>query len=333
MMKTGITCSVLIGIYLLLVPLGIVNSQTKLEKFPLPPSEADLTAINAEPWLQVDEDPDVYLEGPAFDRQGNLYVTTIFNNRIIKISPDKQITTIFNKKGIMPDGIAIHKDGRLFVACLSGELMAMNPDGTNITYIKPRYHGRPKSMNDLVFDSEGNLYVSDFSGTPGDPTGGIYRFSSDFKTVTPVIEGLASANGVAFAPEGNALWICETSRNTLLHIELLDDGITINPIAGATTPYHYTGGPGGCDSLRVDMAGNVYQCLIFQGRALVLNKRGVPVANVLIPGRDEGKHLITPNLAFKPDTDEAYIIAGGEGGAWIYKFHGLAKAFKLYSHQ
>ncbi len=333
MTKTGITGTLLIGIFSLLAPLDSVHSQTKQDDFPLPPSEANLPVINAEPWLQVDEDANVYLEGPAFDRQGNLYVSTIFNNRIIKISPDKQITTIFNKKGITPDGIAVHKDGRLFVACLSGELMAMNPDGTNITYIKTRYHGKPKSMNDLVFDSKGNLYVSDFTGTPGDPTGGIYRFSSDFKTVTPVIEGLASANGVAFAPEVNLLWTCETSRNTLLHIELLDDGITISPIAGATTPYHYTGGPGGCDSLRVDTDGNVYQCLIFQGRALVLNSRGVPVANVLIPGREEGKHLITPNMAFKPDTDEAYIIAAGEGGAWIYKFHGLAGAFKLYSHQ
>jgi len=333
MIRTRLTGSLLIVVFTLILPLGHVNSQTKQNDFLLPPSEADLTIINAEPWLQVDEDPNVSLEGPAFDREGNLYVSTIFNNRILKISPDKKITTIFNKKDVMPDGIAIHKDGRLFVACLSGELMSMEPDGTGITYIEARYHGKPTSMNDLVFDSKGNLYVSEFTGTPGDPSGGVYRFSSDFKTVEPVIEGLASANGVAFAPEGNVLWTCETSRNTLIRIELLDDGITINPIAGATTPYHYTGGPGGCDSLSVDMDGNVYQCLIFQGRALVLNKRGIPVANVLIPDRDQGKHLITPNLAFKPDTDEAYIIACGEGGAWIYRFHGLAKALNLYSHQ
>lgn len=322
-----------IMIFTLFLPLVPANSQTKQNNLPLPPSEANLAIINAEPWLQVDADPNVYLEGPAFDSLGNLYVSTIFNNRILKINPDKEITTIFNKKGIIPDGIAVHKDGRLFVACLSGELMAMSPDGTDITYIKPRYHGKPKSLNDLAFDSKGNLYVSDFTGTPGTPTGGIYRFSSDFKAVNPVIEGLASANGIALAPEGNVLWACETSRNTLLRIELLEDGITISPFAGATTPYHYTGGPGGCDSLKIDSEGNIYQCLIFQGRALVLNKHGIPVANVLIPGREEGRHLITPNLAFKPDTDEVYILASGEGGAWIYKFRGLAKALKLNSHQ
>jgi lactonase len=148
-----------------------------------------------------------------------------------------------------------------------------------------------------------------------------------------VIQNLASANGVALAPEGNVLWVSETCRNNLLRLELLEDGVTINPIAGATIPYRFTGGPGGCDSMRVDVEGNIYQCMIFQGRALILNKRGVPVANVVIPGREEGKHMGTTNLAFKPGTDEVFIMAWGEGGAWIYKFQGLAKGLTLFSHQ
>ena len=100
-----------------------------------------------------------------------------------------------------------------------------------------------------------------------------------------------------------------------------------------TVPYRFTGGPGGADSLAVDVQGNVYQCLIFQGRLVVLNKAGIPVANVLIPGRDEGKCLRTTNVAFKPGTDEAFITTSGEGGTWIYTFRGLAEGLTLYSHQ
>jgi len=85
--------------------------------------------------------------------------------------------------------------------------------------------------------------------------------------------------------------------------------------------------------MAIDVEGNVYQCMIFQGRAVILNNRGIPVANVVIPGRDEGKHLGTTNLAFKPGTDEVYITAWGVGGAWIYKFRGLAQGIKLFSHQ
>lgn len=305
----------------------------KKSEVPLPPSEAGLPTIEAEPWLEVDPDPKIFLEGPSFDREGNLYVSSIFNGRVLKITPTKKVTTIFEKPGVLPDGTAVHKDGRLFLACLSGELIALNTDGSNVTVIEARYQGNPKSLNDLVFDAKGNLYVTDFTGHFADLTGGVYRYSADFKTVQPVIQNLAAANGISLSPEGNVLWVSETCRNTLLRLELLEDGIGINPIAGATIPYRFTGGPGGCDSMAVDAEGNVYQCLIFQGRALILNKRGVPVANVLIPGRDEGKHLGTANLAFRPGTDEVLITGWGEGGAWIYKFRGLAKGLSLYSHQ
>ena len=335
MRKTSFVGLFLIGTLtgLLLFGCCCMKPSAKSGELPVPPSEARLPTIMAEPWLQVEPDPNVFLEGPSFDRQGNLYVTSIFDGRVFKITPDKKVTTIFNKKGVLPDGTAIHKDGRLFLACLTGELIAMNTDGSNVTYIEPRHQGKPRSLNDLVFDSKGNLYITDFTGTFANPTGGLYRFSSDFTSVKPVIENLASANGVGFAPEGNVLWASETGRNTLIRIELLEDGITINPIAGVTIPYRFTGGPGGCDSLSIDEEGNVYQCMIFQGRAVILNKRGIPVANVLIPGREEGKNLGTTKAAFKPGTDEVYIMAWGKAGAWIYRFKGLAKGLKLFSHQ
>jgi len=326
----GLIC---IGILTVFLPWSYGQSKMAKNEAPLPPSEAGLPTIKAEPWLQVEASPNTFLEGLSFDRQGNLYASSVFDGRIFKITPDKKVTTIFNKKGVLPDGTAIHKDGRLFVVCLSGEVIAMNTDGSNVTFIEARYQGKPKSGNDLVFDSKGNFYVTDFTGNFADPTGGVYRFSADFNTVQPVIQNLASANGVALAPEGNVLWASETCRNNLLRIELLEDGVTVNPIAGATIPYRFSGGPGGCDSMRVDAEGNVYQCMVFQGRAVILNKRGIPVANVLIPGREAGKHLGTTNLAFKPGTNEVFITAWGEGGAWIYKFRGLAKALKLFSHQ
>jgi lactonase len=184
-----------------------------------------------------------------------------------------------------------------------------------------------------VFDDEGNLYVTDFTGTHADPTGGVYRFSADFTRVDKVIDHLASANGVSIGPEGNILWVSETCRNQIIRIELLEDGVSINPIAGVTIPWRFSGGPGGSDSNRIDVDGNVYQCMIFQGRAVILNGHGIPIANVVIPDRELGKHLTTSNLAFKPGTDEVYIMAGGEGGAWIYKFRGLAEGLRLYSHQ
>jgi lactonase len=312
---------------------GPVTKKMSKSVVPIPPDLVSLPTIKAEPWFLVDPSPHTFLEGPAFDREGNLFLTSPPAGTVFKITPHQQLSTIFTDKNARVDGSAFHKDGRLFVVCLSGELLAMNPDGSQVNYMYPKYQGKTLSMNDLVFDAKGNIYVTDFTGTVMEPTGGVYRLSSDATIVQPVLQRLASPNGISLSPEGNVLWVGETTRNTVLRIELLEDGVTPNPLDGVTYAYYSTGCPGGPDSNKVDAAGNLYQCLIFQGRAIVLNQRGIPVANVVIPGRDEGKHLLTPNLAFKPGTSEAYIIAAGEGGAWVYRFQGLAVGLPLFSHQ
>jgi lactonase len=316
----------------LLVPFAdFARAQTERSPVPLPPELRGLPAINAETWLQIGDSPALFLEGPAFDRAGNLYLSSLLEGRVLKITPEKKVTTILEQKGLLPNGIAFHKDGRMFVACSSGKLISLAPDGTNMTEIAARYQGKPASLNDLVFDSKGNLYVTDFIGHPGKATGGVYRFSADFTKVEPVLEGLALANGIAFTPSGKDLWIVETGRSDIVFLQLLDDGVTIRPPAGCNIPFRFTGG--GCDSMTVDAEGNAYVCINGQGRITVLNPKGIPVANVLIPGRDEGMHLAVTNVKFKPGTDEAYATVSGKGGGWVYRFRGLAKAVTLFGDQ
>ena len=299
---------------------------------PLPPDLQNLPTIEAELWVQVDPNPEFRIEGPAFDRAGNLFVTLPYHGRIYKISPEKQVVKIHDNPKIKNIGCAIHKDGRLFLACGTGELMVMNPDGSNVSFITARFNGKPEKFNDLVFDSQGNLYATDFTGTVPHPTGGVYRFSNDFSTVDLILDNLAGANGISLTPEGNALWIGETFRNAILRIALASDGVTIASVDGVCYAFYSTGIPGGPDSNKVDVEGNLYQCIVSQGRAIVLNARGIPVANIVIPGRDEGKNLKSTNLAFKSGTNEGYMTASGENGPCVFRFSGLAEGLPLYSH-
>jgi len=300
---------------------------------PLPPWLKDLYTIEAEPWVKIDDNPETFLEGPAFDRAGNLYFTSLWEGKILKVTPDKKVSTVWSNPELFTDGLAIHKDGRIFIACLGGQLVSVKPDGSSPVYYDAKYEGKPPSCNDLVFDMNGNLYITDWTGTVQETTGGVYRFSSDFKEVKPVLTNLASPNGIVLDTAQNVLWISETARNQIIRAELLEDGITLNPIAGVTIPYRFIGTPGGCDSSAIDSAGNVYQCLVFQGRVEVLSKNGIPLANIIIPGRERGLHLGTTNIAFKPGTDEVYLTVWGAGGAWIYKAKALAQAPLLYSHK
>ena len=184
---------------------------------PLPPDLVSLPTITAEPWMQVDPRSNVILEGPSFDRQGNLFVTVGPNpGRVLKITPDKQVSTIFESQDVGPNGTAFHKDGRLFVACGTGELLSMNQDGSNVVTVKPTYLGKPFKMNDLVFDAKGNLFISDWIGNVSDPAGGVYYVSPDGSTVKPVLQNLWAANGVSLSPDGKTLWVSETLRGTPL---------------------------------------------------------------------------------------------------------------------
>ena len=215
---------------------------------PLPPTVAGLPSIMAEPWLMIDPGPETFIEGPAFDREGNLFITSIFDSRVLKITADKKISEIFQQDGLLPDGLAIHKDGRIFMACLSNKWLAINPDGTGSMNIEPRTGGKPMVGNDLVFDSKGNLYVTDWTGTAVEGSGGVYRFSADFKSIQPVIQGIVTPNGIALSPDEKTLWVSLTNAGELLALNLADDGIGLDPIEGTKIPWRFTGCPGGGDS-------------------------------------------------------------------------------------
>ena len=315
------------------VPALVYDSQTR-GPVPIPSSERNLQSVVAEPWFKV-SDKRTVLEGPAFDRDGNLLFCDVTGGRVLRLTPDKYLSVVLSEKQVSPGGIAIHKDGRIFVAALNlvektGAIIAVKPDGTDRQTIVRLEAGY--MPNDLVFDANGGFYFTDFRGTSTDPRGGVYYVSPDLKTITPVLPHLAMANGVALGPGGKVLWATESGRNLLHRNELLN-ATTIAPV-GSTIPYHFIGPLP--DSMRVDSDGNVYVAIYGQGRVLAFNRNGIPIGQVLLPGRDEGHNLESTNMAIKPGTNDLYIVttdAEGGDGATIFHAKTFAKALPLYSHQ
>lgn len=301
---------------------------------PIPPSERNLQTVIAAPWFKVSDQKTV-LEGPAFDRDDNLLFCDVSGSRVLRLTPDKHLSVVVSEKQVSPGGIAIHKDGRIFVAAMNlvqgtGEIIAVKPDGSEKQTIAPFEAGY--MPNDLVFDRDGGLYFTDFRGTSTDPKGGVYHISPDSKTITPVLPHLAMANGVALSPNGKVLWATESGRSLLHRIEL-SNATTIAPV-GSTIPYHFIGALP--DSMRVDLDGNVYVAMYGQGRVLAFNRNGIPIGQVLLPGRDEGHNLESTSMAIKPGTNDLYIVttdALDGQGATIFHAKTFAKALPLYSHQ
>ena len=184
---------------------------------PIPPSERGLQTVVAEPWFKV-SDEGLVLEGPAFDRDGNLLFCDVSGRRVLRLTPDRRLSTIVSLDELGPGGLAVHKDGRVFIAAMDlakgiGAVLAVEPDGSGMQAIVPPEAGY--MPNDLVFDARGGFYFTDFRGASTDPKGGVYYVSPDFGTITPVLPRLAMANGIALSPGGKELWATEFSGNLL----------------------------------------------------------------------------------------------------------------------
>jgi lactonase len=283
---------------------------------PVPVAERDLSTAVAEKWFTV-TDQNSPLEGAAFDHDGNLVFCDVGASRILRLTADKKLSVLLDQPGLHAGGLAIHADGRIFAAGTRdkqrGALGVVDP--ASHTFHEVARTSTPYVPNDLVFDRHGGFYFTDFKGSALDLLGGVYYVAPDMRTVTSIARNLALANGIALSPDGATLWVTEFGQNRLLRIRL--NNPTTVAYLGIAVAYHFIGPAP--DSMRVDAEGNVYVALTGQGRVLVLSPGGIPIGQILLPGRETGHNLKSASLAFKPGTNEVYIVAsdgaGGQGGA------------------
>ena len=127
--------------------------------------------------------------GIAFDREESLYVGDR-NGTIFKISRDQQVFVFATLEvSVSAYHLAFGPLGDLFVTGPNDRVFKIDPNGTVTTFYKGL--GRPQG---LAFDAEGNLYVAaSLAGTRG-----IVRIAPDGKARLEVSgQGLV---GLAFAP-------------------------------------------------------------------------------------------------------------------------------------
>ena len=291
--------------------------------YAVPAAEKDLPTVIAQPWFKV-TDQAWQLEGPAFDRQGNLLFVEVLGGQVLKIDTQGQLHVVVEKNARGSAGLAIHKDGRLFVAGLgnyidTGNLTVYDADGKNPEVIIDADKGL--LVDDLVFDANGGFYFTDLKGTSTEPTGGVYYVPPDHKSIVPILPNMANANGIALSPDGKRLWVTEFGTGLLHRVEL-KDAQSIAPF-GAVVVHRFQGPSP--DSMRVDADGNVYVAQYSQGRVLVINPNGLPIGQILLPGRETGHFLFSTSMALKPDTREVYLVAndGDRGqGSVIFRAGG-----------
>ena len=218
---------------------------------------------------------DCFLEGPSFDRDGNLYVTNILYGQIFKVSPAGEFTLVTEYDG-EPTGLKIHKDGRIFIADHKQGLLLLDPRSGKVEAYLDRPHGEHfKGLNDLVFAGNGDLYFTD-QGESGlhDPTGRLYRLRSDGR-LELLLRNVPSPNGLVLTPNEDILYLAVTRNNAVWRVPLLADGNI-----GRVGIFIQLSGGMGPDGMAMDAEGSLAICHVGMGSVWLFSRLGRPLAEL-----------------------------------------------------
>lgn len=247
-----------------------------------------------------------FIEGPSFDREGNLYVTDIPYGRILKITPDKQWSVVTEYDG-WPNGLKIHKDGRFFIADHRNGIMQLDPATGKVTAVLDNIRREGlKGTNDLIFASNGDLYFTD-QGQSGmqDPSGRVYRLRPDGQ-VDLLISNVPSPNGLALSPNQQVLYVAATRANQIWRMPLHPDGTTSK--VGAYI--QLSGGSAGPDGVASDAVGGLAVAHCGLGTVWIFSKLGEPLYRLR-----SCAGLSTTNIAFGGPENKTLFITESDTGS------------------
>lgn len=233
---------------------------------------------------------DSFLEGPVFDTEGNLYVTDVPWGRVFRIDPAGQWHTVVEYDG-EPNGMKFLDKNTLVITDYKKGLLKLDVKNGSIEPLLARRNSESfKGVNDLVFDSLGNIYFTD-QGQSGmhDPTGRLFRLGIDGR-LDLLLGNIPSPNGVALSPDEKFAYVAVTRGNSVWRVPLQADG-SVSKVNQFFTSY----GPSGPDGLAVDVEGRLLVANPGLGYVWVLNRfaepeqvlhapRGTSITNIAFGG-------------------------------------------------
>lgn len=247
-----------------------------------------------------------FIEGPSFDRDGNLYIVDIAFSRIFRVSPQGAFSLVVEYDG-EPNGLKIHPDGTIYVTDNQKGIIRVNPRNGAIETVVGRPGERPfLGPNDLVFGSGGDLFFTD-QGETGlhDPTGCLYRLRTDGR-LDRILSNAPSPNGLVLDGKESAVILAVTRDNAIWRVPFRADGTAYKVGRFIQLSGSHGSGP---DGLAIDEDENLAVAHAGLGTVWLFSHLGEPMLRIRSP---EG--LLTTNVAFGgPDRRTLFITESQTG--------------------
>lgn len=240
-----------------------------------------------------------FTEGPAVDRDGNIYFTDQPNDRIWKYDTDGRISVFMEKSG-RSNGLYFDNKGNL-LSCADEEnqIWSISPDKKVTVLLRDLDGLYLNGPNDLWAHPRGGIYFTDplyprpwwRQGTQRVKEENVYYLPRGKKQPVVVDSDIEKPNGIIGTPDGRYLFVADIKANKTYKYEIKKDGTLQNRQLFAEQ---------GSDGMTLDDRGNLY--LTGKG-VMVYNASGKKIAHIDIPanwtanvcfgGKDNNKLFIT----------------------------------------
>lgn len=258
------------------------------------------------PWLEGRPwgKPGSFLEGPGFDRDGNLLCVDIPYGRVFRFTPAGEVDVYAQFDG-EPNGLRIHRDGRIFIADHKRGILVLDPETRKVEVFCDSVDGhRFIGPNDLVFTPSGEIYFTDMGNSDlARPNGRLVHVDTAGRAHT-VLDGLAAPNGLGLNATGTVLYLNMFRENQVWQM-------TIRPDGGVSRVARFLQLQGGLgpDGLLVDAEGNLLVVHPGLGCVWVFSPGGEPLYRVV---SSQGKFLT--NIAFSVTEPNRLFITDSLSG-------------------
>jgi sugar lactone lactonase YvrE len=240
-------------------------------------------------------------EGPATDKQGNLFVVNIEKDGTVALIKNGEKPTVFLElpEGSIGNGIRFNKNGDMFIADFKGHnVFKVDVKTRKISvYSHSDQFNQP---NDIAISTSGILFASDPNWS--NSTGNIWKIMPNGKLVL-LESNMGTTNGIEVSPNDKLLYVNESAQLKIWVYNLDAEG----NVSGKRLFYQFK--DFGLDGMRCDAEGNLYVARYDKGCIAVLSPEGKLLREVKTKG------LKTSNVTFSGRHNKTVYVTLQDRGA------------------
>lgn len=217
------------------------------------------------------------IEGPAFDKAGNLYVVNFEKDGTIGwVKPSGEVELFITLPvGSTANSIQFDSKGNMFLADFTGHnVLKVDPKTKNVTvHVHSDNFNQP---NDLCINKKDQLFASDPNWKEG--TGKLWRIDPDGQ-ITLLTSEMGTTNGIELSPDEKTLYVNESVQRKVWSFDVDAKGNISNKRLFAEFPDH------GFDGMKCDKKGNLYITRYGKGTIAVLAPDGKLIREIELKGK------------------------------------------------